>query len=284
MPVQNLGHGVGITEACGWVLAQWVSAIQETGRCATTIHNVHGLIFSVMEIAVRAEYWPDKLCGGMRLPMGEKVGDDAHFLTLNEFAQLFDKILEPYKEVFVQFLVMTGTRFGEATAVTTDDYELQSRPETVRINKASKHFGNNAQYVGPSKTSAGRRTVSLPPALMELLSPLVAGRRGSEPLFTSDMGGRIVHSTFWKRTWPPAVTAAHDAGLDRTPSIHDLRHTHTSWLIHEGVPFFTISRRLGHASTGKKVNIYGHLMPPTLQEAADAMNRSAQRLLEQRGA
>lgn len=93
-----------------------------------------------------------------------------------------------------------------------------------------------------------------------------------------------MHSTFWQKTWIPAITAAHKAGMAKTPRIHDLRHTHASWLIHEGVPLFTIARRLGHASTTTTEKVYGHLMPQALQDAADAMDRSARRIREQRDA
>jgi len=116
--------------------------------------------------------------------------------------------------------------------------------------------------------------VSLPPALLEQLAPLAplaAGRRGSELVFTSPSGGRIVHGTFWQKTWTPGVTAAHDSGLAMTPRIHDLRHTHASWLIHEGVPLLTITRRLGHASASTTEQVYGHLMPQALQDGADSV-------------
>lgn len=139
----------------------------------------------------------------MRLPVGEKVGDDAQFLIPDEIALLLDKIPERFK-VLVQSLVMTGTRLGEATAVTTDGLDLLSTPATVRINKEWKLDGNNAYYVGSTKTGAGRGTFSLPLALVELLSPLVAGRQGVR---WSSPHGRVVRSgtaLFGRRPGYPA--------------------------------------------------------------------------------
>ncbi len=109
--------------------------------------------------------------------------DDARFLTHAEFGQILALMPERYKD-FSQFLVMTGTRFGEATAVTVADVDLLSKPATVRISKAWKRDGNNDFYVGPTKTGAGKRTVSLAPDLVEILIPLVANREGSDLLFT----------------------------------------------------------------------------------------------------
>lgn len=256
-------------------LTQWVWEMQGKGKSAKTIRNNHALISSSMEMAVRLGYRVDNPCHDMRLPVGEKIKEDVQFLTPTEFGFLFASIPEPYK-AFTLFLVMTGTRFGEATAVTVGDLDTVSVPALVRITKAWKRDGNNQYYVGPTKTVTGRRTVSLPPDLVEALTPLVSGRQESDLLFTSSTGGgRITHNVYWQSVWLPAVKAAQAAGLRKTPRIHDLRHTHASWLIQDRVSLFTISRRLGHASTRTTESIYGHLMPQALQDAADAMQRSA---------
>lgn len=68
-----------------------------------------------MEFDVRAGYGP----------VGERIEGDVQFLTPDGFALLAWKIPEGFK-VFVQFLVMTGTRFGEATAATINDIALES--------------------------------------------------------------------------------------------------------------------------------------------------------------
>lgn len=48
-------------------------------------------------------------------------------LTHTEFGLLLASIPEPYK-VFTLFLVMTGTRFGEATAIMVGDLDMVSVP------------------------------------------------------------------------------------------------------------------------------------------------------------
>ncbi|MDQ0028798.1 hypothetical protein [Arthrobacter bambusae] len=85
---------------------------------------------------------------------------------------------ERYK-AFTEFLVMTGTRFGEATAVTVADVDLMSKPAPMRVNKAWKRGADSKYYIGATKTGAGKRTVSLNPQLVEILIPLVASRPGS---------------------------------------------------------------------------------------------------------
>lgn len=89
------------------------------------------------------------------------------FLTHAEFSLIMDGMGERYK-AFTNFLVMTGTRFGEATALTVADVDLLSRPPTARINKAWKRDGQSQFYIGATKTGAGKRTIGLNPALVEL--------------------------------------------------------------------------------------------------------------------
>lgn len=53
---------------------------------------------------------------------------------------------------------------------------------------------------------------------------------------------------------------ANTAGFTKPPRIHDLRHTHTSWLIAGKVPPPVIQARLGHESITTTVDRYGHLL------------------------
>ncbi|MFK0002659.1 tyrosine-type recombinase/integrase [Paenarthrobacter sp. NPDC090522] len=253
-------------------IAFWVKSMMAKGRSPKTIKNVHGLISASMNTAEMLGYITRNPCRGVQLPSVEKAEDEMMFLTHAEFGLVMENMGERYRD-FTNFLVMTGTRFGEATALTVADIDLLGKPATARINKAWKRDGQNQFYIGPTETGAGKRTIGLNPALVDLLVPLVAGRPSSDLLFTTPKGERIVHKLYWHHFWVPAVKAAQLRGLRKDPRIHDLRHTHASWLIQDGVPIFTISRRLGHASIKTTEQVYGHLMPEALQVGADATER-----------
>ncbi|MGJ0383705.1 tyrosine-type recombinase/integrase [Paenarthrobacter nicotinovorans] len=253
-------------------IAFWVKSMLAKGRSPKTIKNVHGLISAAMNTAEMLGYITRNPCRGVQLPSVEKAEDEMMFLTHAEFGLIMEFMGERYRD-FTNFLVMTGTRFGEATALTVADIDLLGKPATARINKAWKRDGQNKFYIGPTKTGAGKRTIGLNPALVDLLIPLVAGRPSGDLLFSTPKGERIVHKLYWHHFWVPAVKAAQVRGLRKDPRIHDLRHTHASWLIQDGVPIFTISRRLGHASIKTTEQVYGHLMPEALQVGADATER-----------
>lgn len=256
-------------------IMQWIKALTAEGIAPKSIHNMHGLLSAAMNTAERLGYITDNPCRGVPLPTLERAEEDTRFLTPAEFRLLLDHMDEYYK-TFVQFLVMTGTRFGEATAISVADIDLESsRVPIARINKAWKRDGQSGYYLGPAKTRAGKRTIGINKTLANLLRPLLSCRAGNELLFTTALGTRIAHKPFWQHQWVPAIQGAQANGLTKTPRIHDLRHTHASWLIQDGsMPLFTISRRLGHASVQTTEQVYGHLMPQALQEAAEATERA----------
>jgi integrase len=253
---------------------RWIKGLTVEGVAPKSIHNIHGLLSAAMKTAELLGYVSRNPCRGVPLPQIERAEDEALFLSHAEFSLLIEGMHEADK-TFVQFLVMTGARFGEATALKVTDLDLLSIPPTARVNKAWRRDGRSRYYIGPTKTAAGKRTIGLNPALVDLLVPLVAGRPGSELLFTTPHGQRIAHKPFWQHHWVPAVQTARASGLTKTPRIHDLRHTHASWLIQDGVmSLFAISRRLGHTSVRTTEQVYGHLMPQALQDGADAIERS----------
>src|SRR5690606_12851474 len=94
------------------------------------------------------------------------------------------------------------------------------------------------------------------------------------------VGGAQRHGHFTSRSWAPAVRKASDVELceslgltplTRVPTIHDLRHTHASWLIARGVPLPYIQARLGHESITTTVNTYGHLVADAHDQMASAI-------------
>lgn len=58
------------------------------------------------------------------------------------------------------------------------------------------------------------------------------------------------------RRVPATELAAEKHGLLKRPRIHDLRHSHASWLIAVKVPLPVIQRRMGHESITTTVDTH----------------------------
>ena len=54
--------------------------------------------------------------------------------------------------------------------------------------------------------------------------------------------------------------------------VHDLRHSHVAYLIHQGVEPLMIKQRLGHKDIKITLNTYGHLYPNEQKKLAEMLN------------
>lgn len=123
---------------------------------------------------------------------------------------------------------------------------------------------------GPPKTAAGRRSVSLPPRLAEMLAkqlerPMVA-RSGL--VFPTPLGEPMRRSNFARRVWAPAV---EKLGLDGL-RFHDLRHTAVALAISKGAHPKALQERMGHSSVTVTLDRYGHLYDGLDGQIADALD------------
>ena len=56
--------------------------------------------------------------------------------------------------------------------------------------------------------------------------------------------------------------------------VHDLRHSWATIQLTMGTSAKVVQEQLGHASIGVTMNTYSHVVPATMQAAADAMDRA----------
>jgi integrase len=260
---------------------RWIKYLQsKKGRkggplSAKTIANQHGLLSAAMEHAVRSRIIDRNPCKGVKLPKTQSTEDTARFITHAEWRKIMEKMDKHYRPFFT-FQVGSGCRFGESTALLASDFDLDpiqldpDRPiaPSVRITKAWKQDDTGGWYIGPPKTRRSTRTVSLSPSVVEAIRGLVEAA-GDGYVFRMHTGYVMRSSAVYHTAWAPALEAAKFV-KDDYPRIHDVRHTHASWLLGTGMmDMTTLSRRLGHESTNTTDKIYLHLMP-------DANWRSAQ--------
>jgi len=72
---------------------------------------------------------------------------------------------------------------------------------------------------------------------------------------------------------PEFATICQHAGLEhRHP--HELRHSAASLMLASGVKLQVVSEVLGHASIRMTADVYGHILAPDREAAADAMDKA----------
>jgi integrase len=276
------------------LIADWINEQARAGLAHKTIKNRHSFLSSMYKRAIEDDV-PGVIknpAHGARIP--QTVSDaEMTFLEPWEFNVLMSFIPEQYLEL-VLTLAGTGMRWGEATALGPRDFDFTNG--TVRVVKAWKKSREQGYYIGPPKTKKSRRTISLPPGLVPVLEAHVANNR-HDFVFTNKNGGPVRQATFWEKAWAPARNLANgrpafdessprflhgyiprtggtwdkhpsERPIHKEPRVHDLRHSHVSWLLAEGVALDVVQQRLGHESITTTVDRYGHIASDRLFDSA----------------
>ena len=232
-------------------IKRWIKAMKDSGASAKTIKNKHGFLSGAMNGAVAAGRINRNPCEHTKLYRSDT--DEMVFLEREEFDLIHSHMTDRWKPLFV-WLVCTGTRFSEATALTINDVNVDQA--TARINKAWK-YSTTGRVLGLTKSRKGQRTINLPPQALEILD---LSRDRTALLFPTESGGRISAQLAWNKGWGPARRKAIEKdGLEKNPRIHDLRHTCASWMINAGVSLPIVQAHLGHESIQTTMDRYGHL-------------------------
>lgn len=184
------------------------------------------------------------------------LGDyNQRFLTEPEIERLFKACrasTHPFLLHFVQLLLLTGARKGEARTALWRDIDFAKRIWTVPKSKN----GRSRRIVLNSAAIAVLREIQ---ATAERLMLSVAQHA---PVFTNPKTRKPYNSFYL--SWYAARSAAD---LDDV-RIHDLRHTFASLLINKGVSIYEVQQLLGHSSI-QMTQRYAHLTPNTLADRAE---------------
>ncbi len=149
-----------------------------------------------------------------------------------------------------------GMRWSEIAGLRVGRLDLLARTLTLAETVAAT--GGFADV----KTSSSRRTLPIPPFLVEMLAEHLA-RRGltradaDQLVFVAPRGGRLYEETWHKRTWRPALRRAGLEGFH----FHWLRHTSVVPVL--GTHPRVIQERLGHSSWATTMDTYGHILAAT---------------------
>jgi len=180
-------------------------------------------------------------------------------LTVNEVRQLRalmtydDKAVERDLPEFVSFMLATGLRIGEASAVTWAAVDLDADRVEVR-GTVVRLKGQGLVLMPTTKTSAGMRMLALPSWCVQMLRARAA-RRGADniedPVFPALKGGLRDPSN----TQADLRDGLAWCGLPWVTS-HVFRKTTATLLDNAGLSARAIADQLGHAQPSLTQNVY----------------------------
>jgi len=191
-----------------------------------------------------------------RFPLTKK---EFEIWTPEEYFQ-FEAGLHPEFDDCVPFfrtLFFTGLRKGEARALTVDDLDLEK--ELLIVNKSIRKYKGSLKA---PKTPSGVRKVRLDKNTLKLLKPL----KSNEKWLFGD----------YRPISRDRIDRAFKIGIERSGvkkiRIHDLRHSHASFLIMNGANIVTVSKRLGHSSVNMTMNTYAHILKESENQLVEMLN------------
>ena len=184
-----------------------------------------------------------------------------------KFISVIDDIKD--KALFM-FLYETGVRFGEAAALTFEDFH----GSYVEINKtlAKELDENHNHIINTPKTTSSNRTISLSENVIKIIKQL-------EEYYSKCIGFNNKWYIFGGIKPYSHTTATNHknkycalAGVKQL-TLHSFRHSHASLLINSGIPITDISERLGHSNPGITLGIYSHMIRKENDPIIETLNR-----------
>ncbi len=169
-------------------------------------------------------------------------------------------------------LANTGMRRGEVLGLRWKDVDFERA--TLSVSRSLVNVAYQPQ-LSDVKTNNGRRTIDLEPKTMTVLrvwkkrqieERMLANLRPPADLIFAHPDGSVINPDYFSQVFDRHLAKS------TLPSIrlHDLRHTHASILLKEGVALKVVSERLGHANPAFTLSVYQHLLPGMQADAAKA--------------
>lgn len=231
-------------------LVNWRNSLAQMDYSTSTKNTSIGLVKSVFSYAQDVHGLsgnPTNILKKFKKTDVEEL-QEMHVWTPEQFNMFVKYVVNRKYSLFFEFLFWTGCRRGEAIALQKKD--VSNGRAVIKYSQRTHKEG-----LKPTKTRQ-KRIIMLDDVLWKNIEPLL-----SEPgdyLFggSAPVSPSIAESIFKK--------AIMEAGLPKI-RIHDLRHSHATWLINNGVNIVAVSKRLGHASIEQTLKTYTHLLDTTDQ-------------------
>lgn len=182
-----------------------------------------------------------------------------------------------YYELYLA-TVATGMRQGELLGLRWEDVDLERG--VIHVRQTVVYGGKNPSF-GIPKTDNSQASIKIPMVLVKALKELKKKQEKEKEektlkgekyqdyglVFATSNGTPIIRSNLTK-DWKAVLKRA---GLPDM-KFHDLRHSHTTWLLMAGVDVPTVARRI-RDSIQTTLNVYAHVL--------EAMDEKANKVVEQ---
>lgn len=224
----------------------------------TSIVYIHRIIHSALNQAMKWDLIIRNVSNNVEPPKKSKY--QATVLNSLQITNLIEAVKNTYIYIPVMIAISTGMRRGEILGLTWDNVDLTNA--TLDVVQALYPTQKGLMILPPkSKTSV--RKISLPPTLVNILKEYK--NNCTNTYVCSMQNGQLISPSSLNHKFKQVLI---DNNL---PNIrfHDLRHSHASLLLSQGVQAKVISERLGHSNINITMDLYSHVYEATNKHVAN---------------
>jgi integrase len=259
----TLGN-VELGELSPTVVRRWHADLLGAGVGRPTVARAYRLLRAMLNTAVQDGLIIKNPCA---LKGASNEGSPERPIATVQQVEALAAAVDPRYRAMVLVATYGQLRFGELIGLRGRSVNLLHR--TVSIVEQAVDLDDGSRWVGPPKTDAGRRVVSIPQTLVVELELHLAQYAQPGPdglVFTSSNGAPIRRDNFRNRVWVPATREVGVEGLH----FHDLRHTGNTLAAATGASTRELMARMGHSSP-RAALLYQHATSDRDRAIADAL-------------
>lgn len=254
---------------------QLVNACRDKGLADETVKRVFSTVNAALNAAERKDIIAKNVANKIEKPTVKRA--ERPIWTTESVAKFFRDSKGSSRYWIVAFIaVMTGMRQGEILGLRWSDVDLERGVIQVRRNLLK-----NKGVFDNLKTEKSRRVIAISEQVIKALNEhkefleaekVLAGEEYIEnDLVIPSTKGTPATATKVIKSWN-AMQKKYKPESEPTITFHDLRHTHASILLRQGVHPKVVSERLGHSTITITLDTYSHLMPNLQAEAVQKID------------
>ena len=243
----------------------------------STVLGYYTTLSAMLSLAVQLEVIDRNPMEKVTRPRVKKYR--AHYLTEEQAVALLRCLPEEpnicYRAALLLAL-MCGLRLGEVSGLKLSDIDWDAG--TIDISRARKYTAETGNYNAAPKSEASRRVIALPAEVMTVLQDARDYQDRCQQLVPHlwKGDGWIIHR--WDGSQADVGAASRwfrrfaDAHGFQGVRYHDLRHTHATLLLANGIDVVAVASRMGHGDPMVTLRTYAHVLARRDRDAAHVLD------------
>jgi len=245
----------------------FIRGLEDSDMSGATVGHVMTVLREMCKTAVNDNLMPKDPTAGVKI--ADRRNREMRILTPAEYKILLSVMPDKYI-ILLQLLISTGLRWGEAMGLKHTDVTPRGTGYVLKVRRVIVEVSGKPVVRDYGKTANAQREITID---RELGDKLIASGKSHDEGFVirAPRGGFLSRANF-RRIW---IKACNDAGIENL-RVHDLRHTHASWLVNmsndPGI-LIKVRDRLGHSDI-KVTSRYLHAVPGESDTCLEALSKA----------